>query len=111
MLRIDFLYWRECPSHSKAWQRLHKVLGAMGLRADVHRIEVKTEAEADRYQFPGSPTLRINGRDMDSAGAREQPFGLTCRIYHDPAGRVIPLPTEDLIREAIGKESRKAGIV
>ena len=111
MLRIDFLYWRECPSHSRAWQRLHDVLGSMSLRAEVHRIEVKTEAEAEGYQFPGSPTLRINGRDIDSAGAREQPFGLTCRIYHDRAGGVTPLPSEALIREALEQEIREAGLV
>ncbi len=109
MLRIDFLFWKECPSHPKAWERLKEVLSRMKLSAEIRRIEVKTEEEATRENFPGSPTIRINGRDIDPEGARQQRAGLSCRIYHDTGGRVIPVPPAELIQKALEKESKKGG--
>lgn len=106
MLTIEFLFWKDCPSHPKAWERLHEILGRMGLQADVRRIEVNTDDEAARLRFPGSPTIRINGRDIDPDGAREERFGLSCRIYRDATGRGIPVPTEERIQGALEKEAR-----
>lgn len=106
---IEFLYWKECPSHAEAWTRLHRVLERSGVRADIHRIEVESEEQARRLGFPGSPTIRINGRDIDPQGAGGSRYGLTCRIYHDPAGRGIPLPTEELIQTALDALGGRGG--
>ena len=107
MLRIDFLYWQDCPSHVETWERLQAVLRHEGLQADIHRIEIKTDEEAAQFGFPGSPTLRINGRDIDADGASDQRVGLSCRIYHDASGRVVPLPSEALILKALEKENQE----
>ena len=107
MLRIDFLFWRECPSHTETWERLQTVLRHEGLQAEVHRVEINTDEEAVQQDFPGSPTLRINGRDIDPEGARGQRASLSCRIYHDASGRVVPLPSEALIRKAIKNKIQK----
>lgn len=108
MLKIDFLFWKECPSHPKAWERLKEALDQMGLAAEIRRIEVKTDEEAVSLCFPGSPTIRINGRDIDPEGARQQRAGLSCRIYH-VGGRITPLPPMELIRSALQKASQQGG--
>lgn len=99
-LHIQFLWWEECESHGEAWRRLQAVLDAVGVPAHVERIEVRTDAEAERWHFPGSPTIRINGEDIDPARA-EAPSRLTCRLYRREDGRPSPLPTEDAIRRAV----------
>lgn len=109
MLKIDFLFWKECPSHPTAWERLNEALGRMGLAAEIRRIEVKTDEEAAAQCFPGSPTIRINGKDIDPEGARVQRAGLSCRIYHDAGGRITPLPPLEWIEKALEQESRKGG--
>jgi hypothetical protein len=100
-MKIDFLYWKECPSHPEALERLKRLLAESGKSPEIRMVEVRTDEEARRLSFPGSPTIRIDGRDIDPAGAREQRAGLSCRIYHDAAGRPGPLPSEALIREGI----------
>lgn len=109
MVKIDFLLWKECPSHPIAWERLQAALNRLGLQAELRRIEINTDKKAEQYTFPGSPTIRINGRDIDPEGARDQRVGLSCRIYHDATGRITPVPPEELIRKALKKETKQGG--
>jgi hypothetical protein len=100
-VKIEFLYWEECPSHGPTWERLQTILKEKGLKARVTRTEIKTEEDAKLRNFCGSPTIRIDGEDIDPKGAQAQRIGLNCRIYHTPDGRVTPVPSEEMIRKAI----------
>ena len=46
-----------------------------------------------------APTIRIEGQDLFSVP--DGPYGLTCRVYRTDDGRVTPLPTTEMMREAI----------
>lgn len=61
--------------------------------------EVHTDSEADALGFVGSPTILIDGRDVQPPG--EQPAELTCRVYRLRDGRISPLPDREDIREAM----------
>jgi hypothetical protein len=99
-MRIDFLYWADCPSHPEAWQRLLLALDALAIDAEVQRLEITTDEEAERWRFTGSPTILVDGRDIDPAAGR-QPVRLTCRLYYHEDGRPSPLPPENMIRRAL----------
>jgi len=99
-VRIDFLFWRDCPSHPEARELLRDVLQERGVDAEIVEREVLTQEEAEELAFPGSPTIRIDGRDVDPAGAGSRP-ALTCRIYHLPDGRVSPVPSREQLEEAL----------
>jgi hypothetical protein len=47
----------------------------------------------------GSPTIRVNGRDLQPPG--DEPVGLTCRVYRLRDGRISPLPDRAEVREAL----------
>ena len=68
-MRIDFLFWRECPSHPEARALLREVMQERGVEAEVVEREVLTQDEAKELAFPGSPTIRVDGRDVDPGGA------------------------------------------
>jgi hypothetical protein len=97
---IEFLYWEGCPSHPEARALLEEVLQGRGLDAQVAVREVRTQEEAERLAFPGSPTIRVDGRDVDPAGADNRP-ALNCRIYRLPDGRVSPVPTREQLEAAL----------
>lgn len=99
-MRIELLYWEGCPSHPEAEELLRDVLRNGGLDEPVELREVTTQADAEAERFPGSPTIRVDGRDVDPAGAAARP-ALTCRIYHLPDGRVSPVPTREQLEEAL----------
>jgi hypothetical protein len=105
--KIDFLFWEECPSYPDAWDRLQRILQEKGLNIKINRVRIRSDEEAKEWGFVGSPTILINGADIDLQGASNQPIGLNCRIYHTPEGRVTPLPPESLIRQAIENSLKK----
>jgi hypothetical protein len=62
--------------------------------------EIDTEASAEREGFVGSPTIRIDGADLQPPPDGEPP-GLTCRIYRRRDGSASPLPDPADLREAL----------
>ena len=98
---IEFLWWRECPSWERALEALRAEMARLGIEEDRLRvIEVGDESTAERLRFPGSPTVRVGGRDVVPPGPGPQ-IGLTCRIYRRPDGRVSPLPDPEDVRSAL----------
>jgi hypothetical protein len=98
---IELLYWEGCPSHPEAKALLEQVLADLGRDDEIVLTEVTSDAEAERLRFPGSPTIRVDGRDIDAMGANGRP-SLTCRIYHLPDGRVSPVPSREQLEVALG---------
>jgi hypothetical protein len=101
---VHYLWWDECPSHVEGDALLREALSAEGLDAEIVAIEITSEEEAQRHEFIGSPTFRVNGRDLDPqpvpTGAAN-PYALTCRAYRREDGRIAPLPTLDWLRRAL----------
>lgn len=98
--RIELLYWDGCPSYPEALELLRSVLEETGVEVAIDMHEVRTDDEAVELGFPGSPTIRIDGRDIDPAGANAQP-ALTCRIYRLPDGRFSPVPSRTQLEAAL----------
>jgi hypothetical protein len=97
---VELLYWEGCPSHPEARELLEDVLLQRGLDVQIQMRHVGTREQAAELRFPGSPTIRIDGRDVDPTGADDPP-ALTCRIYHLPDGRVSPIPSREQLEEAL----------
>ena len=81
-MRIELHYFEVCPHCQTADDRLRRVAAARGLTVE-HRL-ITTPAEAEETQFPGSPTILIDGIDPFSRG--DEPVGLSCRLYQTPDG-------------------------
>ena len=62
--------------------------------------EVATPEDAARERFVGSPTIRVDGRDV-APPPHGEPSGLSCRIYTRRDGRVSPVPDPDDLRDAL----------
>lgn len=79
---------------------LRAELEVAGLDPDgIEMVEIADEEQARERRFPGSPTIRVDGEDVQDPG--EAPIGLTCRIYRRRDGRVSPLPDPADIRAAL----------
>jgi hypothetical protein len=77
-LTIELLYFNSCPSYKKAPANFTDALRETHLRAQVKLINVESEAEAERLGFQGSPSIRINGKDLEG---RDEGFSFSCRLY------------------------------
>jgi len=98
-MRVSFLYYEECPSHDLALERLREVVAEEGISREVEVINVETEDQARELRFVGSPTIRVDGQDIDPPS--DTRYVLTCRAYRLEDGRISPLPSKDLIRRAL----------
>ncbi|MGF1471002.1 MAG: hypothetical protein ACFB50_04565 [Rubrobacteraceae bacterium] len=98
-MRVDFLYFEDCPSYEKALERLGKVMSEAGVGAGIEVTRVETDEQAQKLHFTGSPTIRIDGEDI--VPPKENRYGLACRAYQLADGRISPLPSEDMIRQAL----------
>jgi len=99
-MRVELLFWAGCPSYPKALSDLREALVDAGLDPDcviVREVESETDAAAER--FIGSPTIRIDGIDVQPPGV--EPTGLTCRVYRRRDGRVSPTPDPADLRDAL----------
>jgi hypothetical protein len=102
-MTIEFLYFKECPNYAPAMDRLRAVLRQEGLSADVAEIEVKDAGAAKELQCIGSPTIRVNGLDIDADSRTVTETAFACRRY--PGG----LPPEEMIRAALREARGKDG--
>jgi hypothetical protein len=99
-MEITFLYWQECMSHEAAMERLRQVITEEGAEVPVHVVKVETQEQAEQLQFIGSPTILVNGQDIQPPPSNSQ-YILTCRTYYLEDGRVSPLPSLEMIRRAL----------
>jgi hypothetical protein len=97
---VEFLFWEGCPSHPKALAELRATMSELGLDQTAISVrEIRNESDAESEHFIGSPTIRIDGIDIQQT--ESEPYGLSCRVYHRRDGRVSPTPDPSDVREAL----------
>src|SRR4051794_19776661 len=80
-------YFDGCPSHEALLPRLRELLARAGVDAQVQLRRVESVEAAQRERFLGSPTLRVDGQDVDPTAADRDDYGLKCRLYRTSAGQ------------------------
>ena len=79
-MRVEILYFEGCPHHRPTVELVKAVVRDRAVVADVEEVEVRDQAEAERLRFLGSPSIRIDGIDIEG-GASGTTYGLSCRLY------------------------------
>jgi hypothetical protein len=99
--QVELRWWRGCPSTPKALEDLGAAMAEHGLDPEAVRVtEIRTDDEAESVGFAGSPTILIDGLDVQPPGD-DNDVGLSCRIYRTRDGRISPTPDPDDIRDAL----------
>ena len=96
---IEILYFAGCPNYEPTVNLAREVLDELGLEAEVRGVAVETPAEAEAERFIGSPSVRINGVDIESDVEGRTDFALCCRVY----GRG-GVPARKLLVDALKKD-------
>jgi hypothetical protein len=97
---VELLYFDGCPSYEALLPRLRTLLADAGVTVDVDLRRVESAEAAERERFLGSPTLRIDGRDVEPTAELRTDYGLKCRLYQSEAG-LRGTPTDAWIRDAL----------
>jgi hypothetical protein len=104
-VKIEVLYFDGCPNHEQLLPRLGELLDQIQVAASpVELVEVPDDAAAQRERFLGSPTLRVNGRDVEPGAELRTDFGLKCRLYRTEDG-FAGLPLEAWVLDAVRRST------
>ncbi len=98
--QIELLYFAGCPTYQVARRTVAEVLQATGITAEIREVNVSSEAEAHKLGFIGSPTIRIDGRDIDPVAEHGERFGLKCRVYAVD-GKLLGHPSREMVLAAL----------
>ena len=105
---MTYQFSRSCPSHEEGLELLRETARASGIELEVEAVEVRTDEQAARLGFAGSPTYLLAGRDPFPREEHAVPTADTCRAYARPGGRVGPLPHRDDLAAALREAAREA---
>jgi hypothetical protein len=99
-MKIEILYFDGCPNHKPAIELVHQVLREQAVSAEVVEVNIADAATAESARFVGSPSIRIDGMDVEPAARTAREYALSCRTY-TTNGRIGGLPSKDVIRQAL----------
>lgn len=99
-MKIEVLYFDGCPNHQPAVERVRQLLREEGFSAEVVEVNVRDASIAQKLRFLGSPTVRVNGLDVEPQARAACEYGMMCRTYA-VNGRSEGLPSREMLRQAI----------
>jgi len=122
IMKIELLYILDCPWCVKTKELIRKSLKELKVKADVKEILIDSDEKARKYNFVGSPTIRIDGKDIQEEVSKgrclpceelaehtkeatefvKQECNCGCRIYFYKS-KQYPYPPKEMIKEAIKK--------
>jgi len=99
---VEILYVDDCPGHARLLPTVQRLAELAG--AELRQQRIRNSREAERERFLGSPTVRVNGRDVEPGASARTDYGLKCRIYRSVALGQASVPPERWIRAALGDD-------
>jgi hypothetical protein len=103
--RVEILYFDGCPNYEPARALVERIAADLGVEPAVDLVEVPDLDAARKLRFLGSPTVRVNGRDVEPGAERRREFVMSCRVYRTEQG-FSGQPAEAWIREALASARR-----
>jgi hypothetical protein len=105
-MKVEILYLSGCPNYPPAVRRTREVLQQEGVTEEVVEIAVNDAETAEAVGFLGSPTIRVDGQDVEIPARSARTFGFTCRTYLD-GGHRTGVPPAEWIRAAVREATQK----
>ena len=103
-VKIEVLYFDGCPNHEALLPHLRQLLDDVDRATAIELVEVPDADAAQRERFLGSPTLRVDGRDVEPGAELRTDFGLKCRLYRTETG-FAGVPLDDWVLAAVRRST------
>lgn len=97
---IEILYFEGCPHVRETVDLVRETVGEMDVDAEIETVEIESDREARELDFRGSPSVRVDGRDIQPDVEDRTTVGRGCRVYDGPEGS-SGVPPAEMIEEAL----------
>jgi len=101
------LYFDGCPSHEAFVPRLRELLAQADVDVVVEQRRVESDEAVRRERFLGSPTLRVQGVDVDPGAGDSTDYGLNCGLYLTSEG-LCGAPPDEWVLSALQRADHPA---
>jgi hypothetical protein len=98
--RVEVLTFEGCPNAAPALELVERIVDELGVAADVRRIDVPDPEAAAAHRFLGSPSIRVNGQDVEPGASERSDYVFSCRVYRTGTG-LSGQPDEQWLRAAL----------
>ena len=99
-MKIELLYFEGCPSYQTALKYLEEIIKEQKLGVHVEMMKIESDEEALKNRFLGSPSVRVDGLDIEPGAQEREGFSMCCRLYFE-ADKRTGWPSKELIRRAL----------
>ncbi len=103
-MKITLLLTDSCTHRDEARALVDDAITDTGVEAEIEVVQVRTDEEARQVKVLGSPSIRVDGRDIEYGEQEPEETQPGCRYYNSPAGW-MPLPDKGLLIRAIERAS------
>ncbi len=98
--RVQILYFDGCPNHEAARALVERLARQLHVEPEIELVAVADADAAVALRFFGSPTVRVNGVDVEPGADERRDFAFSCRIYRSKGG-ASEQPEESWVRDAL----------
>lgn len=102
MVKIAILFIKGCPGYTYTKKYIEEIIADEAIDAEISLIQIDNDEDARRLHFIGSPTVRVNGMDVEKGFSHTKDYGVRSRIYN-VEGKPSGYPSKSMIRSAIKK--------
>jgi hypothetical protein len=99
---VELLYVAECPHYRATLGTIERLLEDRAGGAELRVVEIRELESAERLRFLGSPTVRVDGEDVEPGAKERTEYTIACRVYRTDEG-VAGEPDERWIRAALDR--------
>jgi hypothetical protein len=97
---IEVLYVRDCPHYQETLALVQRVRAELGIDTELRTTLIVDRAAAEQARFAGSPTVRVDGHDVEPGSEPATEYLLGCRLYR-LEHRFTAQPEERWVRDAL----------
>jgi hypothetical protein len=99
---VELLYIHDCPHYEVMLGHLRELLRSIGAHDRIQLRSISDERAARRERFLGSPTVRVDGQDVEPGASERRDFGMTCRLYVTADG-LLSMPLDKWVLDALAR--------
>ena len=103
--RVEILYFESCPNHEPALMLVERLARQLRIEPEIRLVEITDPDAAVELRFLGSPTVRVDGVDVEPGAEERHDFALSCRIYCSEGG-VAEQPDARWVRDALAEAAK-----
>ena len=99
-MKIELLVFDGCPNSEPTEKLIRETVSELGADGSIEIVKVVNNDDAVAKRFLGSPSVRVNGKDLEVEEDGTTQYSMRCRIYRTDEGQA-GVPSKELLTKAI----------